>query len=99
MFELDSRGIQFPGHDPARTACSFACLFPGIFALYCLTVEPVLISLYALGIPYMKGAPSNRSPAACKSQTLLCTAPGAVASWFDIGQNTGGTSAHVWHMN
>lgn len=25
--------------------------------------------------------------------------PSAVASWFDIGQNTEGTSAHVWHMN
>lgn len=31
--EHDSRGVQFPGHDPARTACSFACLFPGISAL------------------------------------------------------------------
>lgn len=33
MLELDSRGIQFPGHNPAMTACSFACLIPGIFAL------------------------------------------------------------------
>lgn len=76
MLELDSRGIQFPGHSPGKDSMLFCLPLSWDFCtVCCFTVALVLIPLYALCSPYMEGAPWNRSPAACKSQTLLCTTP------------------------
>lgn len=58
MLELDSRGIQFPGHNPGKDSMFFCLPLSWDFCTACcLTVALVLIPLYALGIPYMEGAP------------------------------------------
>lgn len=102
MLEHDSRGIQFPGRDPARTCGQHAVLLAlSPRFLHCVLFDCNDGPHFIVHVRHFlherclncchtvcEGSCSAHPPAVC-----------AVARCFEVGQDNRGTSARVWHMN